>query len=213
MRIYDVSVIISDEMPIYGDDPAVEIELISAIARGDGANVSLLKLGSHTGTHVDAPFHFVEGGMTIDRVPLDVLVGECYVCEIPPTSSGGGAITVSDLESCGLPQGCRRILFKTSNSRLWEDNQFHTDFVYLDPDAATWLVDRGIQLVGVDYLSVDRFKSGTHPTHMRLLGSGAVAIEGLDLREVTRGTYFLVCLPLKIREGDAAPARVILIEM
>lgn len=208
MRIHDVSVVISEDMPIYGDDPRVEIEPVSRISRGDGANVSLLKLGSHTGTHVDAPFHFVEGGTTIDRVSLDVLVGECFVCDIPAS----GAITVADLESCRLADRCRRILFKTSNSRLWEDNQFHTDFAYLDPDAAAWLVDRGVQLVGIDYLSVDRFKSGTHPTHMRLLGSGAVAIEGLDLRGVTQGTYFLVCLPLKLRDGDASPARVILIE-
>jgi arylformamidase len=208
VRIYDISLTISEEMPIYGDDPPVEIEPISRISKGDGANVSLLRLGSHTGTHVDAPFHFVEGGTTIDGAPLDVLVGECYVCEVQASE----AITVPDIESCGLPDGCRRILFKTSNSLLWEDDRFHTDFVYLDPEAADWLVDRGIQLVGIDYLSVDRFKSGAHPTHMRLLGSGAVAIEGLDLREVTQGTFFLVCLPLKIRDGDAAPARVILIE-
>ena len=207
MRIHDISVTISEDMAIYGSDPAVEIEPISRISHGDGANVSLLKLGSHTGTHVDAPFHFVEGGTTIDRVPLDVLVGECFVCEIRSSES----ITISELE--GLPEGCRRVLFKTSNSDLWKDGRFHTDFVYLDPAAAAWLVDRGVVLVGIDYLSVDRFKSGTHPTHLRLLESGVVAVEGLDLSGVTQGTYFLVCLPLKIRDGDGAPARAILVEM
>lgn len=208
MRIYDVSLTISEDMAIYGDDPAFELEPISRISHGDGANVSLLKMGSHTGTHIDAPFHFVEDGITIDQVPLDVLVGECFVCE--PGSSG--AVTASDLESCGLPEDCRRVLIKTSNSRLWEDNRFHTDYVYLDPDAAACLVDRGVRLVGVDYLSVDRFKSGMHPTHLRLLSSGVVAIEGLDLRGVTPGTYLLACLPLKIKSCDGAPARVVLIE-
>lgn len=207
MRIHDISVTISEDMVIYGSDPAVEIEPISRISRGDGANVSLLKLGSHTGTHVDAPFHFVQGGTTIDRVPLDVLVGECFVCEIESSES----ITISDLE--GLPKGCRRVLFKTSNSDLWKDDHFHTEFVYLDPDAAAWLVERGVALVGIDYISVDRFKSSAHPTHLRLLGSGVLAVEGLDLRGVTQGTYFLVCLPLKIRDGDGAPARAILVEM
>ncbi len=208
MRIHDISLTISEDLAVYTGDPVVEIDPVSRISRGDGANVSLLKFGSHTGTHVDAPFHFVEGGVTIDHVPLDVLVGECYVCEIASSE----AITVSELESCGLPEGCRRVLFKTSNSRLWEEEHFRTDFVYLEPDAAGWLVDRGVRLVGIDYLSVDRFKSGTHPTHLRLLGSGVVAVEGLDLRGVARGTYFLVCLPLKIRDGDGAPARAILLE-
>lgn len=208
MRIHDVSLPISDSMPIYSGDPSVEIEPVSRIARGDGANVSFLKLGSHTGTHVDSPYHFAEGGITIDRVPLDVLVGECYVCEIASSE----AVTVSELEAHGLPEGCTRVLFKTSNSRLWADERFHTDFVYIEPEAASWLVDRGVRLVGIDYLSVDRFKSGTHPTHLRLLGSGVVAVEGLDLGAVAEGTYLLVCLPLKIRDGDGAPARVILIE-
>lgn len=229
MRIYDISVTISEDMAIYGSDPAVEIEPVSRISRGDTANVSLLRFGSHTGTHVDAPRHFIESAMTIDRVPLDVLVGECYVCEIPcrgealSTESANVSdigsqcfaptvITVADLETCGMPEGCRRILFKTSNSGLWKDDHFHTDFVYLDPDAAAWLVEKGIRLVGIDYLSVDRLKSGMHPTHLCLLESGAVVVEGLDLSGVTQGTYFLVCLPLKIRDGDAAPARAILIE-
>lgn len=208
VRIHDISLTISESIPIYSGDPRVEIEPVSRIARGDSANVSFLKLGSHTGTHVDSPFHFVEDGITIDRVPLDVLVGDCCVREIKSTE----AVTVSELEAHGLPDGCTRVLFKTSNSRLWEDERFHTDFVFLEPEAAAWLVERGVRLVGIDYLSVDRFKSGSHPTHLQLLGSGVVAIEGLDLSAVTEGTYFLVCLPLKIRDGDGAPARVILIE-
>jgi arylformamidase len=199
---------ISEDLPVYPGDPTVEIEPVSRISRGDSANVSFLKFGSHTGTHVDSPSHFLEDGITVDRVPLDVLVGECCVWEIASPE----AITVADLESHGLPDGCTRILFKTSNSTLWADDGFRTGFVYLDPDAASWLVDRGVRLVGVDYLSVDRFKSGTHPTHLRLLGSGVIAVEGLDLSRVSEGTYFLVCLPLKIRDGDGAPARAILIE-
>lgn len=208
MKIYDVSLPLSADMAVYGDDPPFAIEPVSRISRGDGANVSLLRMGSHTGTHLDAPFHFVEAGLTVDDVPLEVLVGECFVCEI----ASPDAVTVSDLTAGSLPEGCRRVLFKTSNSRLWEDDHFRTDYVYLDPDAAAWLVERGVRLVGVDYLSVDRFRSGTHPTHLRLLESGVVALEGLDLRGVGQGTYFLVCLPLKIRGGDGAPARVILMD-
>lgn len=209
MKIYDVSLTIAEDMPVYGSDPPFELDPISRISRGDGANVSLLKMGSHTGTHLDAPFHFVEGGVTVDQVPLDVLVGECFVCEL----ASSVAVTAADLESCGMPEGCSRVLLKTSNSRLWGEDRFRTDYVYLDPDAAAWLVERGVRLVGVDYLSVDRFKSGTHPTHLRLLSSGVVALEGLDLREVSGGTYLLACLPLKIRGGDGAPARVVLMSL
>lgn len=208
MRIHDVSLTISEGMIVYGSDPPVEIDPISRIARGDCANVSLLRLCSHTGTHVDAPFHFVEGGSKVDELPLDVLVGDCIVCDV----SSPEAITVADLEACRLPDACVRVLIRTSNSRLWEKTDFHENFVYLDTDAASWLVERGIRLVGVDYLSVDRFRSATHPTHLRLLGSGVIAVEGLDLRKISPGEFFLVCLPLKVKGLDGAPARAILIE-
>lgn len=208
MTVRDISLTISEDMVTYGNDPRIEIEPISRIARGDGANVSLLRLCSHAGTHVDAPFHFVEGGSKVDELPLDVLVGDCVVCEVDSPE----VITVADLESCALPNRCTRVLIKTANSLLWGQKEFHENFVYLHPGAASWLVERGVRLVGVDYLSVDRFRSGNHPTHLRLLGSGVIAVEGLDLREVAPGEYFLVCLPIKVKGLDGAPARAVLIE-
>jgi len=208
VTIHDISAVISNDLPVYPGDPGIEIQAVSRISEGAGANVSLLKLGSHTGTHVDPPFHFLDDGPTVDHLPLDVMVGDCYVCSVEAPH----AITARDLDSCGIPGGTPRVLFKTRNSQLWGEGGFRSDYVYLDPDAAGWLVDRGIRLVGVDYLSVERFRSGKHATHLRLLEAGVVVVEGLDLRAVMQGTYFLVCLPLRIREGDGGPARAILVE-
>lgn len=208
MKIYDISVAISPDMPVYGGDPAVEIVPASRISEGAGSNTSMLRFGSHTGTHVDPPYHFVESGIKVDELSLNTLVGECvvkYVEEVP-------VIAVHHLESAGIPEGTERIIFKTRNSEMWKDKEFHTEFTYLSPEGADWLVRRGIKLIGIDYLSVDKFKSSDHATHLKLLGAGVIALEGLDLRGVSEGTYTLVCLPLKIEDGDGGPARAILIE-
>jgi len=207
MRIHDISVPISSESIVYPGDPAVRIVPVSRISEGARANVSILRFGSHTGTHVDPPYHFVESGLTVDLLPLDVLVGECLVCPVEQSP----VISVAELEAAGIPAGTERILFKTRNSELQGETAFRADYTYLDPEAAGWLVERRIKLVGTDYLSIDKFKSGTHATHLRLLESGVVVVEGLDLRAVPGGTYTLVCLPLKIAGGDGAPARAILI--
>jgi arylformamidase len=210
MPIYDVSVPISTRTPVYPGDPGIEIQQWSSLARGDSANVSFLHLGAHTATHVDAPSHFIDGGNKVSKLPLEVLIGPARVVEVPATMTeiDVGFIATLDLESVV------RLLFKTRNSSFWSepDGVFHKDFTYLMPDAAKVLVDKGIRLVGVDYLSVEKFKSGNHETHLGLLSKGVVILEGLNLHDVPPGEYELICLPLLIAEGtgDGAPARTVL---
>ena len=210
MRIYDVSVPISATTPVYPGDPGVEIRQWAALDRGDAANVSLLHFGAHTATHVDAPAHFIEGASKVDAMPLDALVGTARVILI---SDNVDAITASHLSAEDL-EGASRILFKTRNSAFWSKmaGGFRQDFTYLTPDAARLLVHSGVRLVGMDYLSVEKFQAARHETHEILLSNAVVIVEGLDLREVCAGDYELICLPLKIADGtgDGAPARAIL---
>ncbi len=210
MPIYDVSVSISAATPAYPGDPGIEIRQWAAIADGDAANVSLLHFGAHTGTHVDAPSHFIEGAAKVDAMPLDALVGTARVVLIPDDVD---VIEASHLSWQNL-EGATRIIFKTRNSAFWSNptSGFREDFTFIAPDAARTLVQSGVQLVGIDYLSVEKFKAERHETHEILLSNGVVIVEGLDLREVTAGDYEFVCLPLKIAggTGDGAPARAIL---
>ncbi len=210
MRIYDVSVSISAATPVYPGDPGIEIRQWAAMADDDAANVSLLHFGAHTGTHVDAPSHFIEGASTVDAMPLDALVGPARVIQMPDDVD---AITASHLSAQSI-EGATRIIFKTRNSAFWSDTTtgFRKDFTYIAPDAAHALVQSGARLVGIDYLSVEKFQSERHETHLMLLSNGVVIVEGLDLREVAAGDYELICLPLKIAggTGDGAPARAIL---
>lgn len=179
-------------MITYPGDPEVRLERVSSIADGDVANLSRLDLGVHSGTHVDAPLHFLDGGAAVETLPLDVLVGPCVV--------------VDGLDPAAVPAGAERVLFKTPNSHLWERDEFSEDFVKLDGDAARALVERGVRLVGIDYLSI-----GDEEAHRILLRAGVVAVEGLDLREAEPGEYRLVCAPLKLKGAEGAPARVLLL--
>jgi arylformamidase len=210
MRIYDVSVPISAATPTYPGDPGIEIRQWAALERGDAANVSLLHFGAHTATHVDAPAHFIEGASRVDQMPLDSLIGPARVLLI---SEDVDAISPAHLSGLG-PDGAERVLFKTRNSAFWSNPSggFQEDFTYITPEAARALVRLGVRLVGIDYLSVEKFKSERHETHEILLSNGVVIIEGLDLREVEAGSYELICLPLKIGggTGDGAPARTVL---
>ncbi len=208
MKIHDISIAISPSMHVYSGDPGVEIVPVSRITDGKGANVSAIHMGTHTGTHVDPPFHFVSSGVTVDCLPLETLIGECLVCEVQDVP----VILRQHVTEEVIPLGTERILFKTRNSALWQEKEFRNDFTYLDSGAAEALVDRGVKLIGIDYLSIDQFKSDGHRTHLKLLGSGVVVLEGLDLSNVSVGTYTLVCLPLKIQGGDGAPARAVLME-
>lgn len=210
MRIYDVSVPISAATPVYPGDPGIEIKQWAAIADNAAANVSLLHFGAHTGTHVDAPSHFIEGAPKVDAMPLDALVGMVRVIQMPDDVD---AITANHLSAQSI-EGAERVIFKTRNSAFWSDTAsgFRQDFTYIAPDAAHALVQSGVRLVGIDYLSVEKFQSERHETHLILLSNGVVIVEGLDLREVAAGDYELTCLPLKIAggTGDGAPARAIL---
>lgn len=211
MHIYDISVPITPgETPTYPGDPGLEVGAWNAIARGDRANVSVLNFGAHTGTHIDAPSHFIEGAPGISSLPLDVLVGEARVVEIPPDAD---AVDESHVRPESL-RGATRVLFKTRNSALWEDprGQFREDFAYIEPAAARALVAAGVRLVGFDYLSVEKFGSEDFETHLTLLSARVVIVEGLDLRAVEPGLYELCCLPLKLAagSGDGAPARAVL---
>jgi len=208
MKIYDVTVPISSKVPIYTGDPLVVIETASTIAGGDSANVSHLCFGAHTGTHVDAPNHFIEGTRRVHQLDLEKLVGPCVVFDVDKN--------VLVIETHHLPPltGIERILFKTRNSSFWNepDSEFRTDFTYISPEAARALADNSIKLVGIDYLSVEKFGSTDFATHITLLEKEIVVLEGLDLREVPAGEYEIICLPLKFKggTGDGAPARTIL---
>jgi len=208
MKIYDVTVPVSDRTPIYQGDPAVQIDLCKAIARGDAANVSQMCLGMHTATHVDAPNHFIEGASRVHEIPLEALVGNCRVIEL---SAAAEAVEPEHLEDL---EGIERVLFKTRNSNFWNtpEDGFRTDFTYISPAAARVLAEKGVKLVGIDYLSVEKFGSTDFATHITLLEKKVVILEGLDLREVPAGDYEIICLPLKYTGGggDGSPARTIL---
>lgn len=209
MTIYDISIPISPGLPVWPGDPPVELERVCDMAQGDECNVSRLVCSVHTGTHVDAPRHFLPQGATVEALALDVLIGAAVVVEMPDCD----AITPADLDSLHLPLGTTRLLFKTRNSQLWRqpEHPFEPNFVALTSDAAAWVVDRGIQLVGVDYLSVQRFYDSEPLTHCRLLEAGVVIVEGLNLAAVAPGEYHFICLPLKLVGSDGAPARAVLV--
>jgi arylformamidase len=211
MRIYDISVPISPgETPVFPGDPGIEVSSFLAISRGDAANVTALNFGAHTGTHVDAPAHFIEGAPGLRALSLEAFAGEARVVEIE-----GEALAVEERHVTDETiAGATRVLFKTRNSSFWNDprGRFREDFTYIAPAAARALVARGVRLVGFDYLSVEKFGSEGFETHLALLSNGVVIVEGLDLRAVEPGLYDFVCLPLKIAagSGDGAPARAIL---
>ncbi|GAB4504513.1 MAG: cyclase family protein [Anaerolineales bacterium] len=209
-RIYDISLPVSSNVPVWPGDPAVRLEQVEAIDQGAAANVTYISASAHTGTHVDAPHHFLNDGRTVEQLPLEVLIGPCYVIQLP---DGVEDITARALEGMSLPAGVTRLLFGTRNSRWWArgDMTFHEDFVAITADGAHWLVEHGIRLTGIDYLSIAPYTDAT-PTHEILLRAGVVILEGLDLSTVPRGFYELYCLPLKILGAEGAPARAILIQ-
>lgn len=208
MRTYDITLTISPNLPTWPGGPRIEVERVEKIEDGSNANVSRIDMGVHTGTHIDAPFHFLQEGIAVDQIDIRLLTGRAYVLHLPEVD----LITASVLESAQIPPRTRRVLFKTRNSEYWarEEPDFQTDFVGLSDDGAKYLVRRGVKLVGVDYLSVAPYKK-SRPTHEKLLEAGVVIVEGLNLTEVSQGRYTLYCLPLKIAGSDGAPARAILI--
>jgi arylformamidase len=211
MNIYDITNEISSRTPIYKGDPGVEISSFKSIAAGSTANVSQISMGVHTATHVDAPNHFIEGAKRVHELDPQKLVGPCRVIQVPHD------VLAIEPEHVGKIDGITRVLFKTRNSEFWSHPElgFRTDFTYLVPDAAKLLVDMGVVLVGIDYLSIEKSGSPGHPVHVKLLENEVVILEGVDLSDVTAGDYEIMCLPLKYdgANGDGAPARVFLREL
>ena len=208
MRIYDVSVDITPDMPVWPGDPSVSLERVGAIAQGRNANVSHLSCGVHIGTHVDAPLHFLDGAGAVETIPLDGLTGRAHVVDLRRAA----VIDAGALQAARIPARAQRLLFRTRNSDLWRrgEKTFQKDFVAIEASGAAWLVQRKIRLVGVDYLSVAPF-GNSRPTHQILLKARVAVVEGLDLSRVPAGSYHLYCLPLKLIGSDGAPARAILI--
>ncbi len=208
MKFYDVTVPIHAGMTVWPKDPSISFPLARSLARGDGANVTRIEMGAHTGTHIDAPCHFVPKGAGIDALPLETLIGPCRVFDLIDIP---GHIDRAAVERCDLG-GVTRALFKTRNSQRWArgETAFDPNFVAVVADGARLLVERGVKLVGVDYLSVEPYGSKEHPVHHILLGANIVIIEGLNLNAVPAGDYELIALPLRLCDADGSPARVVL---
>lgn len=208
MRIYDISLEITPDLPVWPGDPGVVMIQESKIEEGAESNVTRLNMGVHTGTHIDAPLHFLPGGARIDELSLKTLTGRVYVLHLPDVD----LVTAEVLKRSEIPPRTRRIILKTRNSDYWREQVagFQTDFVGVSADGAQYLVDRGVKLIGVDYLSVAPYSDGVTP-HRILLKAGVVIVEGLNLTEVSQGRYTLYCLPLRLAGVEGAPARAILI--
>lgn len=208
VSLLDVSVPIAPDLPVWPSDPGIRVEPAKRISRGDGANVSLLTLGNHSGTHVDPPLHFIEGAAGVDELDLDALVGPAFVAHLPEAR---GELSAADLDAV-VPPDVERLLLRTRNSgTLAPGRPFGRDFVSLSAEAAGWAVGRRLRLVGIDYLSIERADPPRHhPVHTSLLREGIVIVEGLDLSEAPPGPCEVMCLPLRIRGADGAPARVLL---
>ena len=205
MKLIDISVPLDANLPTYPGNVPFSLEATRRLAAGDSSNVSALHMSAHSGTHVDAPRHFFDNGAGADQLPLDLLCGRARVIEV--VSRRG--IAADELAAVDLTEDVR-LLIKTHNSRLWGSPTFHEDFIGLSEAGARLLVERGVKVVGVDYLSVEEFKKPGAPAHHVLLGGGTIVIEGLNLRDVEPGLYDMVCLPLRVVGCDGAPARVVL---
>jgi arylformamidase len=204
-KLLDVSVLLTTGMPTYPGNPDFTISAVKRIAQGASSNVSGLALGTHTGTHVDAPRHFFDDKPGVDALPLDLLIGRARVVDLPQR----GGITEAHLGAAGLREDLR-VLLKTPNSALWNSTGFYKDYTYLTEGAARFLVNQGVKVVGIDYLSVEQFKKAGAPAHHVLLENSVTIIEGLNLSDVEPGQYEMYCLPLRIAGADGAPARVVL---
>jgi arylformamidase len=204
-KLLDVSVPLSSGMPTYPGNPEFELHPVKRIANGDTANNSRLVMGTHTGTHVDAPKHFLDDGVGVEGLRLDLLIGRARVVEV----NKRGGIGREELAEAGLREDIR-VLLKTPNSALWNGESFHSEYTHLTEAGARYLVDQGVKVVGIDYLSVEQFQKAGAPAHRTLLGQAVVIIEGLNLSEAEPGMYEMYCLPLRIPGADGAPARVIL---
>jgi arylformamidase len=209
-HIYDVTLPLTPELPVWPGDDEVSVKPLSRIASGDITNVTSLSFTSHVGTHVDAPWHFFDDSAKLNDLAIDRWIGPCLVVQIPDDAK---RIEPEHLEAANIPEGIERLIFQTTNSGHWVPGKltFEEDYVALSPAAARWIVDRGVRLVGIDYLSIECFDDEQNQTHRTLLGNDVLVIEGLNLAGIEPGPYQLLCMPLRLAAGDGAPARVLLI--
>jgi arylformamidase len=194
--------------PVYEGDAPMKFDFLKDMRKGDPLTLSAYSLGAHSGTHIDAPMHFVRDAAPIDRVPLEPLIGPARVIDIP---DGVQSIDSAELNRHNW-KGTPRVIFRTRSSlRGWmKSSTFHRDFAYIAPDAAQLLADAGVQLVGIDYISAEQFGAPAPRTHRILLGKGIPIVEGLALETVAAGDYFLIVLPMKVGGHEGAPARAVL---
>ncbi len=207
-KIIDISVDISENMVLWEGDAGVKARRVMTLAKGDAYNLTRLYMSVHQGTHIDAPLHFLENGNSTDHFPLEAMVGPVQVVQVDDSID---LITKTVLERCAIRTDCKRILFKTRNSKYWKngDRTFHKDYCGINSDGARYLAGLGLRLVGMDYLSVSPMSDLEEP-HRILMRKGVVILETLNLSEVTPGMYNLYCLPLKLVGTEGSPARVIL---
>jgi arylformamidase len=207
MTYIDISVPISSDLPTYSGDPPLHIELWESMAKGAICDVRTLTMGTHTGTHVDAPAHFIQGARTVDELDLEDCIGPAQVLDL--SSEPPGQVQVQQLEA--LDPDIPRVLLRTRNSAFWQKSTFDNTYTALSDAAAQFLVEKGIKLIGIDYLSIASFGQPA-PVHLDLLKAGIIILEGLNLSQVSAGRYTLICLPLKLRGAEGAPARAILVD-
>lgn len=205
-KFYDISPQIFSGMLHYPSDPPVEIRSVKSLGKGDSSNLSLIRMGSHSGAHIDAPKHLFDDGEGVDLAALDHLIGICQVVD----ARGLAAVDAKFFE-LRADSGIDRILIKSDNSELWKDPDFSTNYVALTQDGAMWAVQQRIVLIGIDYLSIEAYHSAGSPVHQSLLEAGIVILEGVDLSEVDPGVYQLICLPLRLRDLDGSPVRAVLV--
>ena len=209
MRIIDISVPIDDKAPLWPGNIGPKTKRLSNMENGSEYNETSIEMNVHTGTHIDAPLHFIKNGQSIDKMNPSIFIGSVFIVHLPDVRE----ITAKDLEKINLPKNVNRILFKTSNSLLWnkDNSEFEKEYVGITSDAATWLVEKKITLVGIDYISIATFKE-TVGVHNILLKEGIAVLEAINLINVEEGNYKLVCLPIKITNAEGAPARAVLIK-
>jgi len=205
--IIDISLPLTTGMVCWPGSDGFRLSKTMEMSKGDPANNSWIDTDVHIGTHIDAPWHSLANGMTIDQLPLNILIGKTFVAHLPDLTE----ITAKTLDDHSIPKETKRLLFHTSNSKIWEknDNEFKKDFVALTADGAEWIVNRGIQLVGIDYLSIQQYGESME-THNIMLRKNIIIVEGLNLTGVEQGIYELICLPLKIMDSEGSPARAVL---
>lgn len=208
MKIYDLSIPIKQDMLVWPGDPGVEIKIFATVKK-DGIGESRFSFGSHTGTHIDAPSHFLDTNLSIDKISPEKLIGDCRVIDL--TNLGRQEISVKDISGLSIKKG-DRILLKTGNSPLLFKKEFPKRYIYLSLEGAKFLASKKINLVGTDFLGIEKRSNPGHPVHKTLLFAGIVIVEGLDLREVPEGSYRIFCLPLRVVGADGAPARAILVK-